>query len=68
MDKWILVFLVLVYFFDVLENVFFFLIDDKYDVVMNWVKDLVELDFEVEGIKFSVIEMIWVVLVVFNKF
>ncbi|KJE90311.1 hypothetical protein CAOG_01641 [Capsaspora owczarzaki ATCC 30864] len=65
MDKRTLALLFLAHASDVLENAFSPLNDDDYDLVMRRLKDLLELDPEIETQKPNANEMIWAVALVF---
>lgn len=52
---------------DVLENAFAPLNDDDYEVAMKRVRELLDLDFEVEAAKPNANGMIWAVFMAFTK-
>ncbi|CAJ0959356.1 unnamed protein product [Ranitomeya imitator] len=52
---------------DVIENAFAPLLDDQYDLAMKRVRQLLDLDPEVEAIKPNASEILWAVVATFTK-
>jgi len=67
MDKRILSLLLLAHASDVLENAFAPLNDDDYELAMKRVRELIDLDLEVEAMKSQNHEIIWAVFAAFTK-
>ena len=67
MDRRQLALIFLAHASDVLENVFTTLNDDDYDVATKRVRELLDLDPEVEVMKQGANEMVWAVAAAFNK-
>lgn len=59
--------LILAHASDVLENAFAPLNDDDYELAMKRVRELIDLDLEVEAMKSSNNEIIWAVFAAFTK-
>ena len=66
MDKRVLSLIFLAHASDVLENAFAPLSDDDYEIAMKRVRELLDLDVEVEATKSSV-ETMWAVFAAFIK-
>lgn len=67
MDKRTLGLILLSHASDVLENAFAPLSDDDYEVAMKRVRELLDLDMEVEAAKSGTYETIWAVFAAFVK-
>lgn len=67
MDKRTLSLLLLAHASDVLENAFAPLNDDDYELAMKRVRELIDLDLEVESMKSTNYEIIWAVFAAFTK-
>lgn len=67
MDKRMLSLIVLAHASDVLENAFAPLSDDDYEVAMKRVRELLELDMEVESMKTGANQAMWAVFAAFTK-
>lgn len=67
MDKRMLSLLLLAHASDVLENAFAPLNDDDYELAMKRVRELIDLDLEVEAMKSTNHEIIWAVFAAFTK-
>ncbi|MBN3292695.1 GOLP3 protein, partial [Polypterus senegalus] len=67
MDKRLLALIFLAHSSDVLENAFAPLLDDQYDLAMKRVRQLLDLDPEVESMKTNTNEVLWAVVAAFTK-
>lgn len=67
MDRRMLSLLFLAHSSDVLENAFAPLSDDDYEVAMKRVRELLELDFDVESCKEGTNELMWAVISFMSK-
>ena len=67
MDKRLLALLYLAHASDVLENAFAPLLDEQYDVATKRVRQLLDLDPEVECLKAGTNEVLWAVVAAFTK-
>ncbi|GAB6032435.1 hypothetical protein CHUAL_011073 [Chamberlinius hualienensis] len=67
MDRRLLSLIYLAHSSDVIENAFAPLNDDDYEVAMKRVRELLELDMEVESSKPNTNELMWAVFTAFNK-
>lgn len=67
MDKRLLSLIFLAHASDVLENAFAPLNDDDYELAMKRVRELLDLDFEMESAKPNTNEVIWAVFASFTK-
>ncbi|XP_052821795.1 Golgi phosphoprotein 3 homolog sauron isoform X2 [Octopus bimaculoides] len=67
MDKRLLALIYLAHASDVLENAFAPLSDDDYEVAMKRVRELLDLEFDVESMKEGSNEMMWAVIAAFSK-
>ncbi|KAM3939313.1 Golgi phosphoprotein 3 [Leptodactylus fuscus] len=67
MDKRLLALIYLAHSSDVIENAFAPLLDDQYDLAMKRVRQLLDLDPEVEAIKPNANEILWAVVSTFTK-
>lgn len=67
MDKRLLSLIYLAHSSDVLENAFASLSDDDYELAMKRVRELLEVNPEVEALKPSTNEMMWCVIAAFIK-
>lgn len=67
MDKRMLSLLLLAHASDVLENAFAPLNDDDYELAMKRMRELIDLDLEVEAMKSQNYEIIWAVFATFTK-
>ncbi|KAL5004225.1 hypothetical protein ScPMuIL_017681 [Solemya velum] len=67
MDKRMLSLIYLAHASDVLENAFAPLSDDDYEVAMKRVRELLDLDFDVESMKEGTNELMWAVISSFSK-
>uniref|UniRef100_A0A8B9WXE7 Golgi phosphoprotein 3 n=1 Tax=Bos mutus grunniens TaxID=30521 RepID=A0A8B9WXE7_BOSMU len=67
MDKRLLALLYLAHASDVLENAFAPLLDEQYDVATKQVRQLLDLDPEVECLKAGTNEVLWAVVAAFTK-
>lgn len=67
MSKRTLSLIVLAHAADVLENALSSLSDDDYDVALKRVRELLDLDYEVESQKEGTSELIWAIFAAFNK-
>ncbi|XP_073537492.1 Golgi phosphoprotein 3 [Phyllobates terribilis] len=67
MDKRLLALIYLAHSSDVIENAFAPLLDDQYDLAMKRVRQLLDLDPEVEAIKPNANEILWAVVATFTK-
>ena len=67
MDKRLLALLYLAHASDVLENAFAPLLDEQYDLATKRVRQLLDLDPEVECLKASTSEVLWAVVAAFTK-
>ncbi|KAL3866699.1 hypothetical protein ACJMK2_043980 [Sinanodonta woodiana] len=67
MDRRILSLIYVAHASDVLENAFAPLSDDDYDVAMKRVRELLDLDFDVESMKDGANEVMWAVIAAFSK-
>lgn len=67
MDKRMLSLIYLAHASDVLENAFAPLSDDDYEVAMKRVRELMDLDFDVESMKEGTNELMWAVISSFSK-
>lgn len=67
MDKRTLSLILLAYSSDVLENAFVFLSDEDYEIVMKRLRELQELDMELESQKPNANEIMWGVFATLNK-
>lgn len=67
MNKRLLALIFLAHSSDVIENAFAPLNDDDYELAMKRVRELLELDFEVESSKGNTNELMWAVFSAFNK-
>ena len=67
MDKRLLALIYLAHASDVLENAFAPLLDEQYDLATKRVRQLLDLDPEVECLKASTNEVLWAVVAAFTK-
>lgn len=67
MDKRVLALIYMAHSSDVLENAFAPLNDDDYELAMKRVRELMDLDLEVESTKSSTNETMWAVIAAFVK-
>ncbi|KAB0369589.1 hypothetical protein FD755_018582 [Muntiacus reevesi] len=67
MDKRLLALIYLAHASDVLENAFAPLLDEQYDVATKRVRQLLDLDPEVECLKAGTNEVLWAVVAAFTK-
>ncbi|KAG5199240.1 hypothetical protein MJG53_012434 [Ovis ammon polii x Ovis aries] len=67
MDKRLLALLYLAHAWDVLENAFAPLLDEQYNVATKRVRQLPDLDPEVECLKAGTNEVLWAVVAAFTK-
>lgn len=67
MDKRLLALIYLAHSSDVIENAFAPLLDDQYDLAMKRVRQLLDLDPEVEAMKPNANEILWAVVATFTK-
>ncbi|KAM9329125.1 Golgi phosphoprotein 3 [Gastrophryne carolinensis] len=67
MDKRLLALIYLAHSSDVIENAFAPLLDDQYDLAMKRVRQLLDLDPEVEAMKPNSNEILWAVVATFTK-
>ncbi|XP_075040788.1 Golgi phosphoprotein 3 isoform X2 [Mixophyes fleayi] len=67
MDKRSLALIYLAHSSDVIENAFAPLLDDQYDLAMKRVRQLLDLDPEVEATKANANEVLWAVVATFTK-
>ncbi|OCT98805.1 hypothetical protein XELAEV_18011040mg [Xenopus laevis] len=67
MDKRLLALIYLAHSADVIENAFAPLLDDQYDLAMKRVRQLLDLDPEVESTKPNANEILWAVVATFTK-
>ncbi|KAM8962028.1 Golgi phosphoprotein 3 isoform 2-T2 [Pelodytes ibericus] len=67
MDKRLLALIYLAHSSDVIENAFAPLLDDQYDLAMKRVRQLLDLDPEVECTKPNANEILWAVVATFTK-
>ncbi|XP_078077757.1 Golgi phosphoprotein 3 isoform X1 [Mustelus asterias] len=67
MDKRLLALIYLAHASDVLENAFAPLLDEHYDLAMKRVRQLLDLDPEVESMKPNTNELLWAVVAAFTK-
>ncbi|KAM4808899.1 Golgi phosphoprotein 3 isoform 2-T2 [Rhinophrynus dorsalis] len=67
MDKRLLALIYLAHSSDVIENAFAPLLDDQYDLAMKRVRQLLDLDPEVECSKANANEILWAVVATFTK-
>ena len=67
MDKRLLALLYLAHASDVLENAFAPLLDEQYDIATKRVRQLLDLDPEVECLKAGTNEVLWAVVAAFTK-
>uniref|UniRef100_A0A8D0HCW8 Golgi phosphoprotein 3 n=1 Tax=Sphenodon punctatus TaxID=8508 RepID=A0A8D0HCW8_SPHPU len=67
MDKRLLALIYLAHASDVLENAFAPLLDEQYDLATKRVRQLLDLDPEVECMKASTNEVLWAVVAAFTK-
>lgn len=67
MDRRMLSLIYLAHASDVLENAFAPLSDDDYEVAMKRVRELLDLEFEQEGMKEGANELMWAVITAFSK-
>ncbi|XP_046933135.1 Golgi phosphoprotein 3-like [Lynx rufus] len=67
MDKRLLALIYLAHASDVLENAFAPLLDEQYDLATKRVRQLLDLDPEVECLKANTNEVLWAVVAVFTK-
>ena len=67
MDKRLLSLIFLAHASDVLENAFAQLNDDDYEVAMKRVRELLDLDYELEAGKPNANEVMWATFAVFTK-
>uniref|UniRef100_A0ABI8A971 Golgi phosphoprotein 3 n=1 Tax=Felis catus TaxID=9685 RepID=A0ABI8A971_FELCA len=67
MDKRLLALIYLAHASDVLENAFAPLLDEQYDLATKRVRQLLDLDLEVECLKANTNEVLWAMVAVFTK-
>ncbi|XP_004411599.1 PREDICTED: Golgi phosphoprotein 3-like [Odobenus rosmarus divergens] len=67
MDKRLLALIYLAHASDVLENAFAPLLDEQYDLATKRVRQLLDLDPEVECLKANTSEVLWAVVAAFTK-
>lgn len=67
MDKRLLALIYLAHASDVLENAFAPLLDEQYDLATKRVRQLLDLDPEVECLKANASEVLWAVVAAFTK-
>ncbi|ELW66136.1 Golgi phosphoprotein 3 [Tupaia chinensis] len=67
MDKRLLALIYLAHASDVLENAFAPLLDEQYDLATKRVRQLLDLDPEVECLKASTNEVLWAVVAAFTR-